>query len=584
MRHNHPTILHLVRDQASDSPDVPAIIYEPSRGSASQLTYLDLWKYTSAVAAQIRATGERGDRVLLLFPSGPEFVAAFLGCILARRVAVAAAVPRNEGALEHTIAIVRDAGARLIVTTGSMLLKLQATVQGAGLVDGATPAVIAIDPTGAVTAEDRIECMPGDIAFLQYTSGSTAHPKGVIVAHENLSDNLRHIHREFGFDRRSCVVNWLPAYHDMGLIGGILAPLYGGFSTVLMSPSEFVQRPVRWLELITKYGGTMSGGPNFAYEACVARISDRHLESLDLKSWRIAFNGSEPIRADTLDRFASKFARCGFDRASIFPCYGLAESTLMVTSRGSREYSRLSFDRDKLKQGLAVTSDTDGGRTLVGCGLPNEEHELVIVNPETNRRCSETQIGEVWLSGPSVCRGYWNRDEESLATFSAELRGVPGKRFLRTGDLGVLQGGQLYITGRLKNIVIIRGQNYACEDIEDLTQASHRAVTAALGAAFGNERPSGEQLIVAQEVNRAYIDNLDRAEVIAAIQESIVLHYGIRASDVVLLQPGTLPRTTSGKLRRHKARDLYVAGKLAVLSEPDSSDVPGSPGQAQGQG
>ena len=585
MHHNYPTILHIVRERAADTPDAPAIIFEPSQGSASELTYLDLWKHTSAVAAQLRTTSDQGDRVVLLFPSGPEFAAAFLGCLLARRIAIPAAVPRNERALKRTVAIVRDSGARLILTIDPMLLRLEALFHGVPFPDGTAPSVVAANRELSVPDPDQVDCGRDDIAFLQYTSGSTANPRGVVVAHENLMDNLRRSYSPFEFDKpEATMINWLPSYHDMGLIGGWLEPLYSGCKTVLMAPSEFIQRPLKWLELITKHRGTISGGPNFAYDSCVARIQERELETLDLSSWRVAFNGSEPIRAQTLDRFASKFASCGFDAASIFPCYGLAESTLMVTSRGSREYSRLTFDRDKLKQGLAVTSDTDEGRTLVGCGPPNEEHELVIVNPETNRRCPETEIGEVWLSGPSVCRGYWNRDEETLATFSAELEGVPDKRFLRTGDLGVMRGGQLYISGRLKNIVIVRGLNYICEDIEELAQASHRAITTAPAAAFGVEGSAGEELVIAQEISRTHVTEFDPTEVTAAIQESIVLHHGIRASDVVLVQPGALPRTTSGKLQRYKARDLYLAGKLTVISEPDRSGVRGAPRRAQGQG
>jgi acyl-CoA synthetase (AMP-forming)/AMP-acid ligase II len=537
------------------------------------------------VAAQLAETGEQNDRVVLLFPSGPESAEAFLGCLLARRIAVPAAVPRNERALERTIAIVRDSGARLIVTLPSMLLKLEAAFHKVRLPDGAQPSVVATDRETPGEDRDQLDCGADDIAFLQYTSGSTANPRGVVVGHDNLMDNLGRSYYPFEFDKPAAtMVNWLPGFHDMGLIGGLLEPLYSGCKTVLMSPSEFIQRPLKWLELITKHKGTISGGPNFAYDACVARIPEREFEALDLSSWRVAFNGSEPIRAQTLDRFAARFARCGFDASAIFPCYGLAESTLMVTGRGAREYSRLAFDRDELKKGRATVSATEAGRILVGCGPPNEEHDLVIVNPKTKQRCAETEVGEIWLSGPSVCRGYWKRDEDTRAIFSAELEGVADKRFLRTGDLGVMRDGQLYISGRLKNIVIIRGLNYACEDIEDLAQASHRAVTGSPGAAFGVEGATGEELVIAQEINTAYITEFDRAEVTAAIQESIVLHHGVRARDVILVESRTLPRTTSGKLQRHKARDLYAAGKLRVVSEPDRSGVRGAPSRAQGDG
>jgi acyl-CoA synthetase (AMP-forming)/AMP-acid ligase II len=585
MHENCPTLLHVARKRATDTPDDPAIIHEPSERPAYEVTYPELWRRANAIATQLDATGAPNDRVVLLFPSGPEFAGVFLGCLLARRIAVPAAMPRNERALERTVAIVRDSGARLIVTTASMLLKLEAAFQRVRLSNDVAPSVVAVDHNASAQDRDEVDCGADDIAFLQYTSGSTANPRGVVVGHDNLMDNLRRSYYPFEFDKPAAtMVSWLPAYHDMGLIGGLLEPLYSGCKTVLMSPSEFIQRPLKWLELITKHEGTISGGPNFAYDACVGRIPERELEALDLSSWRVAFNGSEPIRAQTLDRFASKFAPCGFDASAIFPCYGLAESTLMVTGRGAREYSRLSFDRDELKEGRATVSDTGEGRTLVGCGPPNEEHELVIVSPQTKRPCSEAEVGEVWVSGPSVCRGYWHQDGETKATFEAELEGLANKRFLRTGDLGVMHEGQLYISGRLKNIVIIRGLNYACEDIEDLAQASHRAVTRAPGAAFGVEGPAGEELVIAQEINKAFITEFNRAEVTAAIQESVVLHHGVRARDVVLVQPRTLPRTTSGKLQRYKARDLYVAGELSIISEPDSSGIRGAPGRAQGDG
>jgi acyl-CoA synthetase (AMP-forming)/AMP-acid ligase II len=580
-----PTLIHVVRKRAADTPDAPAIIHEPSQRAAYELTYLELWQRANAVAAQLAETGERNDRVVLLFPSGPEFAEAFLGCLIAGRVAVPAAVPRNERAMERTIAIVQDSGAHLILTSPTMLLKLEAAFHKVRFPNGAAPSLVATDPEARAVGRDQLDCTADDIAFLQYTSGSTTHPRGVVVGHDNLMDNLGRSYYPFEFDKPAAtMVNWLPAYHDMGLIGGLLEPLYSGCKTVLMSPSEFIQRPLKWLELITKHKGTISGGPNFAYDACVARIPEREFEALDLSSWRVAFNGSEPIRAQTLDRFAARFARCGFDASAIFPCYGLAESTLMVTGRGTREYSRLVFDRDELKEGRATVSATDEGRTLVGCGPPNEEHDLAIVNPQTKQRCAENEIGEIWLSGPSVCKGYWKRDEETRAIFSAELEGVADQRFLRTGDLGVMRDGQLYISGRLKNIVIIRGLNYACEDIEDLAQASHRAVTGSPGAAFGVEGATGEELVIAQEINTAYITEFGRDEVTAAIQESIVLHHGVRARDVILVEPRTLPRTTSGKLQRHKARDSYAAGKLRVVSEPDRSGVRGAPSRAQGDG
>ena len=571
MQPNSPTILHVVRQRAADTPDAPAIIYEPRDAPSSTLTYLEIWNRAKAVAAELRDSGRTGDRVVLLFSSGPAFAEAFLGCLLARRVPIPAVVPRNEKALKRTIAIVQDSGAAFILTAESVRSRLEGFLSAIPLPDGySPPPILAPESISSTTASEDIESRLSDVAFLQYTSGSTANPRGVVVGHDNLMDNLRRTRQPFGFeDPDATMVNWLPAYHDMGLIAGWLQPLHAGRKTVLMSPGEFIQQPIRWLELITKYRGTISGGPNFAYDACTARVSKSQMEKLDLRSWSIAFNGSEPVRASTIASFATKFEACGFDANAIFPCYGLAESTLMVTCRGTLEYSPVRFDRDRLREGVALPSETPNSRTLVGCGPPSDDHELAIVRPDAKARCAESEVGEIWVSGPSVCRGYWNRPEDN-DIFTAQIADDPTETpFLRTGDLGLLHDGQLYISGRLKNTVIVRGNNYASEDLEDLSQAAHPAVAAAPAAAFGIMRRSGETLVIAQEIRRASIADFDPAEVTAAIQESIVTHNGIRASEILIVRPGGLPRTTSGKLQRHRARDLYKAGKLAVMDGPE---------------
>lgn len=557
------TLIHVIQRRVADTPDRIAIVHEPSEGPAREITYLELWHSASAVAEQLEAVGNLNDRVVLLFPSGPGFAESFVGCLMAGRIAVPAAVPRNSRALERTAAIIRDSGAHTVLTTPSMLADLRAALSEVRLQNGKIPSVVAAENRTSGVRRDIVTCQPRDIAFLQYTSGSTASPRGVVVGHDNLIDNLQRSYRPFQFhEPAATMVSWLPAHHDMGLIGGLLEPFYSGCKTVLMSPSEFIHRPLKWLELITKHRGTISGGPNFAYEACVSRIRERDLEALDLSSWRVAYNGSEPIRAETLDRFASRFERCGFDGRAIFPCYGLAESTLMVTARGSAEYSYSIFDREKLQKGLAVPSRTGKGRTLVACGAPNDQHELVIADAETRKRRYDNEVGEIWLSGPSVCRGYWNRELDTARTFFAELSDSAHKKFLRTGDLGFMIGGQLYVSGRLKNIVIIRGLNYASEDIEDLAQSAHPAVSGSPCAAFSIDGSSGEELVIVQEVNRSSLVSFDNAEVVEAIQESVVLHHGIRARAILLVLPGSLPRTTSGKIQRFKARDLYLDSKL----------------------
>jgi len=560
------TVLHIVQRWAREHPNDPAVTFVPREGKPRNLTFADLWQRTSAVAELLKAKTSPGSAVLLLYPSSLEFVEAFLGCLLARRIAVPAAVPRNEKAIDRAIAIARDCETGAVITTAALLPKLE-TMLG-NIPSWRPPVLLATDDRQQGRSKlDHIDVLPDDVAFLQYTSGSTSHPKGVVVSHANLSDNLSHIRRDFGFRRSTRLVNWLPAYHDMGLIGGILAPLHAGARTVLMSPTQFVLRPATWLQLITEYGGTISGAPNFAYEACVSRVSDKQMSGLDLSSWRVAFNGSEPVRGATLERFAAKFAPCGFDQRALFPCYGLAESTLLVACKGARTDSpAVKLDRDALNKGRAVEiAGSQQGRSLVSCGGLIQDHTIAIVNPETRQRCSDTEIGEIWLSGPSIAQGYWNRDKETQEGFRARLEDEPEKGFLRTGDLGFVRDDELYIAGRIKNIVIIRGLNYSCEDIEEIAQASHPAVQSSAGAAISVEDADGERLVVLQEVSRPHVRHVDCAEAVASIQESIVMYYGVSASDVVLVMPGSLPRTTSGKIQRHKARERYLNGRLSLL-------------------
>jgi acyl-CoA synthetase (AMP-forming)/AMP-acid ligase II len=470
--------------------------------------------------------------------------------------------------MERTFAIATDGGATAVMTTSSLLPKLKSALDA--IPGWRSPALIASDMAGPSGVDHgRIDVTSEDLAFLQYTSGSTSNPKGVIVSHANLADNLSRIRKDFGFSRSTCFVNWLPAYHDMGLIGGILEPLYAGCRTVLMSPQEFIQRPVRWLRLISKYKGTISGAPNFAYEACVARVPAKQMDGLDLSSWRVAFNGSEPIRAAVIEAFAGKFAPYGFDPGAMFPCYGLAESTLLVSCKGERTSSpQLKLDRAALRENRAVRVEEDqSGRTLVSCGGLIDEHSVAIVDPETRCRCAEGEIGEIWLSGPSVARGYWQRPDSTESAFRATPEGEPNAHYLRTGDLGVLDGGELYIAGRVKNIVIIRGLNYSCEDIEELAQGAHPALQGRLGAAFGAEDGDKEGLVVVQEIGRGQAAGVVHSQVRAAVQQAIVTHCGIRAIDLVLVKSASLPRTTSGKVKRQKARELYLDQKLSLVND-----------------
>lgn len=567
MPQDYPTLLHAIRGQAIANARKPAIVHESLDEPSQVVRYGELWQRAISVSGQIREITQPRDRVVLLFPSTPDFVAAFLGCLLAGRTAIPSSLPRNARAVERTLAVLEDSGASLVLTNSELRLKLEAMLVGGATAAGDPTDVVAMQDSQCSSEEIEIDSMPNAVAFLQYTSGSTGNPRGVVVANGNLACNVELVAKNFGYDESSVFVNWMPPHHDMGLIGGILTPLFAGGTVVLMSPNEFVQRPARWLDLITKHGGTITGAPNFAYDACVDRIPEEHLPQLDLGSLGVAFNGSEPIRPETIRRFTEKFSACGFSADAFLPCYGLAEATVLVSGAARSDYRECTFDREALRRDRAEESSEGQGRTLVGCGPPAEGYEVAIVEPATKRRCREQEVGEVWLSGPSVCQGYWNRESDTKETFDARLMGKPSRKYLRTGDLGIVRGGQLFIVGRLKNIVIIRGLNYACEDIEDLAQKSHPAVMATTGAAFAVDGPQGEALVVLQEVNRAYQTPFDRVEVAGAIQESIVLQYGIRAHEIVLVEPGTLPRTTSGKSQRFKARKLYKAGELSRVPD-----------------
>ncbi len=403
--------------------------------------------------------------------------------------------------------------------------------------------------------------------ILQYTSGSTASPKGVTLTHGNIVDNTAAIEKNFPLSSESSTVFWLPPYHDMGLIGGILQPLCTGFPVCLMSPVSFLQRPSRWLQTISRLRATCSGGPNFAYDLCVRRVGEDEMGEIDLSSWKIAFNGAEPIRKQTLDDFSEKFARCGFQRSSFHPCYGLAETTLMATGMDRdgtglqfQTVSRTALEKDQIKTPMA----NDDELALVSSGHAAGSQEVRIVEPATSQPLPANSVGEVWVAGPSVAAGYWGRPKETEETFRAHLATGEGP-FLRTGDLGFLKESQLYITGRIKDLIIIRGQNYYPHDLEFTAQRCHAALQPSSGAAFSVQRDGIERLILMQEVGgRPGADELK--EITARISASISETHDLHVDQVVLVKPWTIPRTTSGKIQRYLCRTAYISGTLQTLS------------------
>ncbi|MBW4514614.1 MAG: AMP-binding protein [Timaviella obliquedivisa GSE-PSE-MK23-08B] len=587
-REMQPTLVDILRDRALRQPEQVAYTFlTDGETQAVSLTYRALARRVGAIAARLSDCCRGGDRALLLYPPGLDYVAAFLGCLSAGVVAVPAYPPRPNRSLNRLLHLVEDAEASVMLTTPEILAQLKQLPELQGLKG------LAEEDWGEGELPDLAL---GKLAFLQYTSGSTDEPKGVMVSHDNLLHNLAAIQERFGYSDESCGVIWLPPYHDMGLIGGVLQPLYGGFPVVLMSPLMFMQSPVRWLRAIASYSATTSGGPSFAYEQCVQKIKPEQISDLDLSQWQVAFNGAEPIQAEILDQFAELLQPCGFRQEAFFPCYGLAEATLMVTGKvkgtpgAVKHLQKSALERHEAiafnPQGMTGAAQTDGCQAdcsqadcsqadcsqadycqVVSCGQGLSDQELQIVHPETLQVLPDGQVGEIWVAGTSVAMGYWNREEETSKTFRMTLlnsKGLNngGKSFLRTGDLGFLEGNELFVTGRLKDLLIIRGMNYYPQDIEKIVKNCHPSVSLNSGAAFTVRVEGVEQLVVMQEVNRTALNGLNANEVVGSIRQAISEHYDLQVYDVVLLKPGKIPRTSSGKIQRFVCRTSFMGGTL----------------------
>lgn len=521
------------------------------------LTYGELHSRALAVANQLRQRCQPGDRALLLFPPGLDFIVAYFGCLYAQVIAVPVNPPRRNRVQNATRSIVADCEPVAVLTVSAMIADIRATVEDIG---GALRWYAVDEVAGAANAGfDPAPCSPDSIAFLQYTSGSTAHPKGVMVSHRNLSVNQEMIRRAFGHDQHSTVVGWAPLFHDQGLIGNVLQPLYLGATSILMSPMAFIRWPFLWLSAISRYRAHTSGGPNFAFDACVARAAKGQLPDLDLRCWKVAFNGAEPIRHETLRRFSETFAPVGFTTAALYPCYGLAEATLLVTGSGKGRGPRtIAADVEALAHRRYASAPAGRGRTLAGSGLVLPDEVVRIVDPDTGRPCPANEVGEVWVSGEHVAQGYWRRPEATAEVFRAHCDGETGRTYLRTGDLGVLVDGELYIVGRLKDVMIIRGRNYYPQDIERTVGSAHPALKPAGCAAFAVPGADGERLVVVQEVRGEQRRTADAMDVTASIRAAVMREHEISVSDLVLTLPGRLEKTSSGKIMRAAARERYL--------------------------
>jgi acyl-CoA synthetase (AMP-forming)/AMP-acid ligase II/alkylation response protein AidB-like acyl-CoA dehydrogenase/acyl carrier protein len=564
MKKNVSNLIELLRYRGEAEAEKTAYVFlEDGENECSHLTFGQLWQESLIIAASLQASGLAGERALLLYPPGLDFITAFLGCIMASVTAVPAYPPRQNQNLRRLQAIVSDAQARVILSTVALTEKIiskLAREEDSGKLHFITTDAIPLDQTHTWTEPEVNE---ESLVFLQYTSGSTGQPKGVMVSHRNLLHNQQIIQESFDHKAdKSSVVGWLPLFHDMGLIGNVLQPLYVGIPCVLMSPVAFLQQPIRWLQAISRYRATTSGGPNSAYEMCVRRISDEQKKTLDLSCWQLAFNGAEPVRAETLKKFADAFAECGFRSEAFYPCYGMAETTLIVSgSRSHRPPLLHDVDQAALENNQLVSARAGSKaiRTLVSCGQPLTGMCVVIVNPETLTRCTMGEVGEIWVAGASVTQGYWNQSEATAATYSAHLQDTGEGPFLRTGDLGSLQGDELFITGRLKDLIIIRGRNHYPQDIELSVAQAHPALRPDGNAVFAVEEGQQEKLIVVQEVERTSRRQLHVDEVVGAIRRQVSQEHQLQVHAIILIKPGSLPKTSSGKVQRHVCRQAYLA-------------------------
>lgn len=588
------TLVDLLRHRAQYQGDRCAYRFSiDGESDVIDLSYRELDRRARSIAVYLQSFCAPGERLLLVYPPGLEYVVAFLGCLYAGMVAVPAYPPRPNRSLSRLQSIFTDAGAAAALTTRGIFPSLERR-----WVD--SPELVTLKWIVTDLLDDAAEAWKAPdiggetLAFLQYTSGSTATPKGVRVTHGNLLHNSKGIYHSFGLSSDCEVVSWLPMYHDMGLIGGVLQPLYGGFPVTLMSPLMFLQKPVRWLQAIAQYGAKCSGGPNFAYDLCARKITPEQVAQLDLSCWEVAFNGAEPISASVLDRFSQVFAPAGFRRSAFYPCYGLAEATLFVSGGSRLSPPRLkTVDRQQLEQHRVIAANpTDGekARVLVSCGRALADQIVAIVHPETLVPCADGEVGEIWVSGASVADGYWQNPKATEESFEARLakplsdkashsNGFSNRSFLRTGDLGFLDEGELFVTGRIKDVIIINGRNYYPHDIEWTVERSHPSIRPNCTAVFSVDSNGEEQAIVAAEVDRNYTRSesgtkegntqtpeTDGRELIEAIRRAVAREHDVQIHTAFLLKPGSLPKTSSGKIQRRACRTHFLDGTLENLA------------------
>ncbi len=559
---------HRIAKWAAAKGQTPALIFlDNGEQPTATVTYDALHQQAQQIAAQLLRRGLTGERILLLFPSGIDYVLSFVACLYAGAIAVPSYPPRNNWHVHRTLAIASNAGAKCILTSAKLLAGISLRLAEASITPPDIIAIDALDDScGTFT---NVNVRSQDPAYLQYTSGSTGDPKGVIVRHADLATNCSMYNALVGLHQGETFVSWLPIFHDMGLVQGIVMPLVLGGAAVFMPPAAFIQTPGRWLRAIDRYRAVFSGAPNFAYDLCVRKVSDNDAAALDLSAWRIAINGAEPLSYNTFRTFCNKFRVSGFREEALFGAYGLAEATLIVsTTKPGERAPVLYVDKPALQQDRIELRQPDDAQAvpIVSCGVPTTGFDTRIVDPQTGRECHPGAVGEIWLSGGSLGAGYWGRPQETEETFGATLDTVPGARFLHTGDLGFVSDNHLYLTGRLKDLIIIRGANHYPQDIEKVAESVDPALRiGGWGAAFTVERDGVSSLVMVQEVERSARHHIDAQDVGHRIARTISESDGIEVDIVVLVDPGSVPKTSSGKIQRQACRQLFLADELREI-------------------
>ena len=564
------TICDILKFRAEKTPDKVAFIFlKDGETEEEKITYKQLYGQAWKISHSIRNRGiSQGERALLLFPPGLEFVKTLFGCFYAGIYAVPAYPPRKNRSFSRIISIVNDCDPKLCITISDIRESFEKNFLD--VAELRSLLWISVDRESSVSDDFTYMIKPEDMAFLQYTSGSTASPKGVMVSHSNLMRNLEFLHQCYELTPDTKSVHWLPVFHDMGLIFGVIEAIYAGYTGILMPPVSFIQKPVRWLWAISRYGAALGGAPNFAYDLCATKTTDEDCQGLDLTALRTLYNGAETVRKETLERFSERFKPYGFLPENFHPTYGMAEATLILAGgRVSEKPFYLYVDKDALeKHRIVIRDESDPGASCqVSVGRPWIDTKMLIVDPESLHRCRKDEIGEIWVSGSIVARGYWNKPGDTAETFQAFTKDTREGPFLRTGDLGFFYESELFVTGRLKDLIILRGRNYYPQDIEYLAEKSHPALRPTASAAFSVDLDGEERLVIVAEVERTAIRGLDIEAVCDAIRQQVAEELEQEVYAIQLLRTASILKTSSGKIQRRACKAAFLSSVLEVVGE-----------------